>query len=121
MNQFVSNQRYEWALQWEQIGGDGAPQWRIWSGSSWDPFGMPADIQSNLWHRITINGRIVGGQTHYDSFTFDGTTTSLGQNYSPHSWSGGDQIVAAVQLDSNANAAPYHLYVDNVTMSWATA
>jgi hypothetical protein len=29
--------------------------------------------------------------------------------------------VAAVQLDSNANADPYHLFVDNVTMSWATA
>jgi hypothetical protein len=120
MDQFVSGQRYEWALQWERLGPNGAPQWRIWSGSSWDPFGMPQSVDPDVWHQIQINGRILGGQVHYDSFTFDGTTTGLGQDYAPHGWPNGDQMVAAVQLDSDSAADPYNLYLDNVSLSWAS-
>jgi len=120
MNQFVAGERYEWALQWEQIGVDGAPQWRIWDGNHWQPFGMPFSIQSDVWHSIQINGHIGGGQAVYDSFTFDGVRTSLGQGYDPHSWPYGDQMLPAIQLDGNSSARPYHLYVDNVNFYWWT-
>ena len=118
MNNYIQNKRYQWAMQWENIGA-GAPQWRIWNGSNWQPIGISDNnINAGTWYTLTIDGDIVNGQVHYMDFIIHGTTHSLTQySFSPTSETG-DGLVAAVQLDGDSNADPYQAYIDNAHFYW---
>jgi len=119
MNNYFGGKRYQWAMQWENV-GSGAPQWRLWNGSTWQPIGVPdSNINAGTWYTITIDGNIVNGQVHYLDFIIHGTTHSLSQySFSPTSESG-PGLVAAVQLDGDSHADPYQLYVDNAHFYWS--
>lgn len=125
MNQYIQNTRYEWAMQWEQFGpdGDGHPQWRLWTGSTWSPIGFSDQLSPNTWYTIQIDGDITTdsqgqSQVHYMSFNIHGVQHDLDQAFAPHS-SQGDQLVAAIQLDGNGNPTPYDLFVDDAHFYWA--
>jgi hypothetical protein len=120
MNQYIQGTRYEWAMQWEQLGpqGDGHPQWRVWTGSSWAPIGISDPLSPNTWYTLQIDGNIVNGQTHYLSFTIHGVQHNLGMAFAPHAEQG-DQLVAAVQLDGNGTPTPYDLFVDDAHFFWS--
>jgi hypothetical protein len=118
MNNYIQNKRYQWAMQWENI-GSGAPQWRLWNGSSWQAAGFSDNnIIAGKWYTLTIDGNIVNGKVHYLDFIIHGTTHSLTQySFGPTSETG-DGLVAAVQVDGDAHADPYRLYLDNSHFYW---
>lgn len=118
MNNYFGGKRYQWAMQWENI-GTGAPQWRLWTGSAWQAVGVSAnEINAGTWYTLTIDGDIVNGQVHYMDFIIHGTEHSLTQySFSPTS-SSGPGLVAAVQLDGDSHADPYQLYIDNAHYYW---
>jgi len=119
MNNYFGGKRYQWALQWENI-GSGAPQWRLWNGSTWQSIGVAdGNINAGTWYTLTIDGNIVNGQVHYLDFIIHGTTHDLSQySFSPTTESGSG-LVAAVQVDGDSHANPYQLYVDNAHFYWS--
>ena len=117
MNTWVHNQRWEWALQWENIGGGSPPPWRLWTGSAWQPIGVTQQLSVNKWHRLHLKGNISHGQVHYISFSCDSLSVQLGQTFAPVS-SQGDKLAVAVQLDGDAHEDPYQVYIDRVDFSW---
>jgi hypothetical protein len=122
MNNYFGGKRYQWAMQWENI-GTGAPQWRLWTGSTWKAVGVSAtNVKAGTWYTLTIDGDIVGGQVNYMDFIIAGTEHNLGSSnhFNPTSESG-PGLVAAVQLDGNGNspATPYQVYIDNAHYYWS--
>lgn len=119
-NKWESGRRWEWALQWENV-GDGtsqqgrAPTWRIWTGSAWQDAGVTQQLTAGQWHQLVIRGDVVNGQTHYISFQSDGAPHPLGQTFSPAAIQG-DQITVAIQLDGNYVQQPYELVLDSVNL-----
>lgn len=119
MNNYFGGKRYQWAMQWENI-GTGAPQWRLWTGSSWQAIGFSDNnINAGHWYTITIDGNIINGQVHYLDFIIHGTSHSLTQySFNPVA-STGPGLVAAVQLDGDSHADPYQVYIDNAHYYWS--
>jgi hypothetical protein len=119
MSQWVSDQRWEFALQWQHIGGGGSgnpPDWRIWNGGDWQDSGVMQQLSFNSWHTFQLKGDIVGGRVHYVSFTCDDVSQQLGQTFDPVSMPG-DKLAIGVQLDGNSQGNPYDVYIDEVTFS----
>jgi hypothetical protein len=123
MNQWVNNQRWEWAMQWQHI-GDGTPQqgnppnWRVWTGSGWQDSGVMQQLAVNAWHKFHLKGNIVNGQAHYISFACDDISVNLGRSFN-RVYSTGDKLAVAVQLDGNNHEAPYDVYIDSVDFRWS--
>lgn len=123
MNKWQDGKRYEWALQWQNVGEkiDSTPQWRYWNQDTWIAFNPPITqcLQggNQQVHTLTMDGDIVNGQVHYISFTIDGVTHSMDITVpstvpippAPN------KLAVAVQLDGNSAPSPYDLYVDKVT------
>jgi len=64
---------------------------------------------------LTLNGEIVAGQAHYQRFSLDNTTHSLDVTVPPAATPGTPNALAvAVQLDGNATASPYAMFLDQV-------
>lgn len=114
-------QRYELALQWQNI-GDGAPQWRYWTpgqAEPWQPIVPPIQqcLEPNRWHTIALSGSIVGQQVQYDRLIIDAQEYPLNLT-APVAPTPGepDRLAVAVQLDGNANTTPYDLVIDQVRL-----
>jgi hypothetical protein len=119
MSKWVNNQRWEWALQWENIGKGVPPAaWRLWTGSSWQNTGVTQALNANVWHKFHLKGDIVKGQVHYVSFTCDDTSVSLGQMFKVIS-STGEKLAVGIQLDGDAHEDPYQVYIDQVDLRWS--
>lgn len=119
MHNYFGGKCYQWAMQWENIGG-GAPQWRLWNGSNWQAVGVSAsNINARTWYTLTIDGDIAGGQVHYKDFIVAGTEYSLSQYSFDPTPESGSGLVAAVQLNGNSGATPYQAYVDNAHYHWS--
>lgn len=116
MNKWQQEKRYEWALQWQNV-GTGAPQWRYWDGGDWIPL-SPALTQclaANQWHTFALEGAIVDGQVHYQRFAIDGQQYPLDLTFQPVSTPGEyDRLAIAIQLDGNATQSLYDVFVDQV-------
>ena len=118
MNTWVNNQRWEWALQWERIGGGTPPPWRLWTGSAWQNIGVTQQLSVKKWHKLQIKGDISNGQVHYISFSCDSVSANFGQTFAPVS-SPGDKLAVAVQLDGDSHEDPYQVYIDQVSLKWS--
>jgi hypothetical protein len=117
MNIWVNNQRWEWALQWENIGDGSPPPWRLWTGSAWQSIDVTQQLSINTWHKLHLKGNISHGRVHYISFSSDSTSVSLGQTFPPIS-NPGNKLAVAVQLDGDSHEDPYQVYIDRVDFSW---
>lgn len=121
MNSWVGGLRYEWALQWENV-GSGAPQWRYWdpaSASRWVSLGLPGTLSGETWHRLLLEGSIQDGQVHYQQFAVDDVLFPLGLTVAPAAASGQtDRLAVAIQLDGNAFETPWETVIDTVTLSY---
>lgn len=121
MNKWHRSRRYEFALQWQNV-GPGAPQWRYWDPhrhkeDRWVSFEPPQAqcLPASTWHRLTLYGRIMAGKVYYDRFRIDGTTRKLGIMVSAASAPDEpDRLAIAVQLDGNFNEDPYDVFLDKV-------
>lgn len=117
MNSWDQQQRFEWALQWQNV-GDGAPQWRYWDphqSERWVSLGIPGVVAGNQWHALSLEGEIVNGQVYYKRFTIDQESHTLNKTVSPFADSGvADKLAVAVQQDGNAAESAYAVYLDQV-------
>ncbi len=123
MNSWVNNQRWEWALQWENI-GDGTtqqgnpPTWRLWTGRSWQNIGVRQQLSPKIWHKLHLKGDLLHGQVHYVGFTCDDTSANLDQIFAPVS-APGNKMAVAVQLDGDSREDAYQVYIDGVDFQWS--
>jgi hypothetical protein len=118
MNKWYQQTRWEFALQWQNV-GPGAPQWRYWDPrQQWVAFSPPIipNPAAGQWHTFRLDGEILDGQAHYTRFALDQETYPLDLTVPPAAAPGeADRLAAAVQLDGNYAATPYSLYIDRVS------
>jgi hypothetical protein len=118
INKWQAAQRYEFALQWENVGA-GAPQWRYWDPHQPEPWiglGVPGALSAREWHALTLEGAIVNGQVRYTQFSIDQQTHRIDQAVAPSPALGEpDRLAVAVQADGNAKLDPYDLFIDQVS------
>jgi len=120
MNKWHQSKRYEFALQWQNV-GDGAPQWRYWAPNQteqWVPMDPPVTqcLQSGQWHTLTMTGEIRNGQVHYSGFKIDQDALILDITVPPvHVPGESDRLAVAFQLDGNSTESPYDVFVDGVS------
>lgn len=96
--------------------------WDTWDGVAlkWVHTNMPAPkLDPNKWHHIKILVERVGTQTHYISYTVDGVTTPIPNQYAWQntigtSWA--NAVVVQVQMDVNANPGVISEYIDKMTL-----
>jgi uncharacterized repeat protein (TIGR01451 family) len=118
MSKWYQSKRYEFALQWQNV-GNGAPQWRYWDGYHWVPPIPPITqcLQAGQWHTLELEGEVVGQQVHYQRFTIDDDSYVIDVTTSPISTPGEpDRLAIAVQLDGNSEESPYEVFVDKVCL-----
>lgn len=119
MNKWYQNQRYEWALQWDNV-DTGAPKWRYWDANhapQWIDLGITGSLDGQQWHTLQLHGEIIAGQIHYNNFVLDGETHDLNITVSPFATTGEpDREAIAVQLDGNASETAYELFLDHVDL-----
>lgn len=119
INKLVDHQRWEWALQWQNISG-ATPSWRAFDRGTqtWQETGVTQNLSPNMWHTFQMKGDLVNGQAHYISFSCDGSSNKLGQTFGPATELG-DRLSVGVELDSDQQKDPYVLYVDGVDFIWS--
>jgi hypothetical protein len=122
MSKWENGLRYEWALQWENV-GTGAPKWRYWDPTQPDPnkwvdTGVSGGINGMVWHTLTLEGEISNGRVHYRRFILDSQGHPLDITLDPAPAAGEpDRLAVAVQLDGNSTETPYEVFLDDVTLS----
>jgi hypothetical protein len=118
MNKWQQGKRYEFALQWQNV-GDGAPQWRYWNSSQWMSLGITGTLEGNQWHSLVLDGEITDGQTYYRGFTVDQQMHLISMLAPPADVPGEtDRLAIAIQLDGNFEEAPYDVFIDQVSFAW---
>jgi hypothetical protein len=94
-------------------------EWDVWSGTEgWVKTSAPCPtFAPDVWNHVTWTLERVGDQVHYVNLAVNGTNYPL-NIYLPDqpNWSMG-QINAAIQMDSNALAAPYNVWFDKVSLT----
>ena len=122
MSKWQAEKRYEWALQWQNV-GPGAPQWRYWdpgqlTPNRWQPFNPPLSqcLTANAWHTFTLAGEINDEQVHYHRFNLDQNSYPL-DIIVPAAQAVGEpgRLAVAVQLDGNTAQAPYEVFIDQIS------
>jgi len=126
MNKWYRSKRYEFALQWQNVGND-APQWRYWDPHQpepdrWVPISPPITqcLEGGQWYTLKMEGEIVNGQVHYQRFCIDSQCHNLDITVLPVDLSADapdkdNRLAVAIQLDGNANETPYDVFIDRVT------
>src|SRR5574341_562969 len=124
MSNWTSSRRYEFALQWQNV-GEGAPQWRYWDphqveGRRWKPVdsNITQCLEGDKWHTLQLEGSTNGIEVHYKSFTIDNQTHDLNFSTARVNTPGEmDRLAIAVQLDGNAHQTPYDVFIDQVNFT----
>ena len=120
MNKWQNAKRYEFALQWQNV-GPGASQWRYWDphqAERWVTLTPPITqcLQGGRWYTLTLEGEILDDQVHYNRFTVDQQSHDLNITVTPASTpEEPDRLAIAVQLDGNYAESPYNVFVDKVS------
>ncbi len=122
MNQWQGGKRYEWALQWQNVGDD-APQWRYWDphrppAERWVTLGIADALEGERWHPLTLEGAVVNGQVYYRKFSIDGHEYPLNLMLAPADAPlEADRLAVAVQLNGTAAQHAYQVFIDRVNFT----
>jgi hypothetical protein len=118
MNKWHQSKRYEFALQWQNV-GEGGPQWCYWDphqSEPWVGLGITDELEGEQWHNLKLEGEIVNGQVHYLRFCIDHQCHDLDIIVPPADVRGEpDRLAIAFQLDGNYAENPYDVFVDQVS------
>jgi beta-glucanase (GH16 family) len=136
MSKWSQGLRYEWAVQWENVGA-GAPKWRYWGHPDpnkpeepldWVDLDIAGELSREEWHHLILEGEILAGQVHYRRFIIDQDMYPLDISVAPAAAVGDpDKLAVAVQLDGDdwngsGSLSPYEVFLDQVTLnslSWS--
>lgn len=117
MNQWQGGKRYEWALQWMNVGSNG-PQWRYWNphqSERWVATPIQQALAVKQWHHLQMEGEIRSGQVYYRYFIIDGARHELNMTVAPVlTPNDPDRLAVAVQADGNYAQDAYDLLIDKV-------
>lgn len=131
-SKWQAQQRYEWAVQWQNVGGP-CPRWRYWDPSypeGWLPLAppLPQTLRAGQWYHLALVGAIEAGRARYVWFELHehGAPPQLYafEQLSAPSHPAADfpdLLAAAVQLDGNSQQKPYRLVIDQVALQRADA
>jgi len=118
MNKWQDSNRYEWALQWQNVGA-GAPQWRYWDArDEWLPLPTPIAqcLMAGRWYALTLQGELRNGQVYFRSFSIDGQEHNLDISVFPADTPGEpDRLGISIQLDGNSEQDPYRVVIGHVS------
>lgn len=112
MIKWHQNTRYEFALQWQNV-GEGAPQWCIWCNGSWQPLGIQQCLEGNRWYSLWLEGAITGGQVRYQTFTIDQQSHIIDTICGSVSEEG-NKLAVSVDLSANHKSDSYDVFVDRM-------
>jgi hypothetical protein len=123
MNIWNGRKRFEWALQWQNVGdgsveGEGAPAWRLWNGSSWEGTGFSQRLEPNAWHDLELSGEIVDGAVHYARMVSDSLEIPLDRTFAATEAVEGKRMAVTMQLGGNYNEDAYQCYIRNLDLHW---
>jgi hypothetical protein len=124
MGKWVGNQKWEWALQWENMSDQGPqagtpPTWRIWDGNNWKNLNIMQHLRPNKWYKFDLKGKLTSdNKLHYISFSCGGQPFKLDQVFDSTSEQA-DKLAVAVELDADSGKAPYQVYIDKVDFQWS--
>lgn len=128
VSKWQSGRRYEWALQWQNIGGP-CPRWRYWDPTQrdrWVPLSPPRAevLQAGRWYTLTLEGEIWQGLTRYVRFDVAERLAPSRPYFfgpldlPPATASANLNVLAlAVQLDGQEQQRPYSALLDQVAIA----
>jgi hypothetical protein len=123
MSSWSGSERYEWALQWQNVGdgsvqdGD-APAWRIWNGASWQTTGFSQRLEPNRWHRLHLDGFMEPGLVCYERMISDDAEVPLPFSVPATPALEPARSAVTMQLGGNYREDPYHCLIRHVSFSW---
>jgi hypothetical protein len=123
MNIWDGERRFEWALQWQNVGdgsgeGAGAPAWRIRNGASWETTGFSQRLAPNAWHDLELSGEIVDGAVRYVRAVSDDLIIPLDRSFSSTEAIEKKRMAVTMQLGGNYNEDPYQCYIGALDLNW---
>jgi hypothetical protein len=125
INKYIGGARYEWALQWRNVGNGGDPGWRYWhphQADRWVDLGIADRLAADTWHSLELHGEIVQGQVHYTAFEINGAWHVLDKTVAPAvDTFKDDRLAVGVQLDGNSTETPYTVHLDEISIVAAPA
>ncbi|MFN0110050.1 MAG: hypothetical protein ACKVZH_14440 [Blastocatellia bacterium] len=121
MNKWYQGKRYEFAMQWRNIGAN-AMQWHYWDGSRsgesrWIPLNIVDPLAADQWHSLSLEGDTISGLIHYRRFQIDGRSYEMNLCVAPLTDNDVDKLAVAVQLDGNSTTDAYDVFVDRVNFT----
>jgi len=117
VNQFVGGPRYIFGTEcnFRETG-----TWRVWDTTNvhWINTGIPCSPSANNWNHLTWQLQRNGdGSYTFVGVTLNGQNSAVNQTYWPIPQSG-DELNAAVQLDSNYAGVDYSVWVDEIGLTY---
>jgi hypothetical protein len=112
-------QRWTWGSECN-FKGETPGKWDIWddANSIWRPTNVPCDpFPANTWNHLTWNVHRNGTQVVYDTLTVNGTVYQVNTAYENQQGWTLEEIDVAFQMDLDSNADPYHVWLDQVTLT----
>jgi len=94
--------------------------WRVWDTTNvhWVDTGIACSPSANNWNHLTWDLQRNGdGSYTFVDVTLNGQNSSVNQTYWPIP-QGGDELNAAVQLDSNYAGIDYSVWVDEIGLTY---
>jgi hypothetical protein len=86
---------------------------------NWEPAGIPLQrFAPNTWHHITSVFHAAGTQAVHDSLTVDGKTINVNIAHQATHTGTRLEFTTGFQVDLNSASSPYHVYVDNMKVTY---
>jgi hypothetical protein len=98
----------------------GSHTWRVFNYTTKQWEGTSIAFQSftgDTWHHIIAIYHASGTQIVHDSITIDGVTHPATIAHNAVFTGNGPELTNAFQVDLDGKSSPYHVYVDNMTLS----
>jgi hypothetical protein len=96
--------------------------WRVfnYTTKAWEGTTIPfSGFTPDTWHHIIAIYHASGTQIFHDSLTVDGATYPVSITHTAFNSGNGLEFTNAFQVDLDGNSTPYHVYVDNLTVTRA--
>lgn len=112
-------QRWVWGSECN-FKGETPGRWDIWDDAAgvWVPTSVPCNpFPANSWNHLTWTVERAGNQVHYISLEVNGQTYQVDTYYDNQQGWTLEEIDTAFQMDLDYNADPYHVWLDEVSLT----
>lgn len=115
-NQQLSDGWYKFSTQCGYADG----VWRVWDSQNGDWVATTAPCTrppANTWQHLTFDYQRANGQAVFVSITVNGQTYAINKSFNPNAQTGSSSIGVHFEIDGNGSAAPYNVWVDEMSLS----